>query len=198
VRIVITGEEDETRPRLLDDAARRPFRRAGTDSFVMGVTKPLGNLNWIRVWHDNTGIAENASWYLKHIVIHDVQTREKFYFVCEKWLAVEKSDGRIDRTICASNLQDEKKNLAKKFLINLKHNMNDNHLWTSTLTKPKMSNFTRMDRVTCIFVLIYLIMIFHILFIEIKKETDAYDKFGIGAYKISPKKVNFNSSFKQK
>jgi hypothetical protein len=55
----------------------------------------LGTLNYIRIWHDNTGQGNSASWFLKYIIIRDLQTMEKFYFICQKWLAVEKNDGRV-------------------------------------------------------------------------------------------------------
>jgi hypothetical protein len=45
---------------------------------------------------------EMASWYLKHIIVHNLQTREKEYFICEKWFAVEKQDGKLDRLIPVS------------------------------------------------------------------------------------------------
>jgi polycystin 1L2 len=92
VFIVITGDKDETEARVLKDTQRKPFRRGGMDSFVMSVKQPLGNLSYIRIWHDNTGSGDDASWFLKYVIVHDVQTRERFYFVCNKWLAVEKDD----------------------------------------------------------------------------------------------------------
>ncbi|RNA43377.1 polycystic kidney disease 1-like 2-like, partial [Brachionus plicatilis] len=32
------------------------------------------NLNYVRVWHDNSGEGNKASWYLKYILIRDLQT----------------------------------------------------------------------------------------------------------------------------
>jgi len=58
--------------------------------------RSLGALNYIRVWHDNTGKGASASWFLKYIIIRDLQTMEKSYFICQQWLAVEKEDGRVN------------------------------------------------------------------------------------------------------
>ena len=58
-------------------------------------SRPLGNLHYLRVWHDNSGKGHDASWYLKYIVIHDVQTHKKYYFLCNRWLAVEHDDGMV-------------------------------------------------------------------------------------------------------
>jgi polycystin 1L2 len=53
----------------------------------------------MKIWHDNSGQCDNASWYLKHIIVKDLQTNEKFYFICEKWMAVEKEDGKLERDL---------------------------------------------------------------------------------------------------
>jgi len=55
----------------------------------------LGSLNYIRLWHDNTGGGSSSSWFLKYIIVRDLQTLEKSYFICQQWFAVEKGDGRV-------------------------------------------------------------------------------------------------------
>ena len=57
--------------------------------------RPLGSLNYIRIWHDNTGEGDSASWFLKYIIVRDLQTMEKFHFICQRWLAVEEDDGKV-------------------------------------------------------------------------------------------------------
>jgi hypothetical protein len=52
-------------------------------------------LNYIRLWHDNTGGGSSSSWFLKYIIVRDLQTLEKSYFICQQWFAVEKGDGRV-------------------------------------------------------------------------------------------------------
>jgi polycystin 1L2 len=49
----------------------------------------------MRIWHDNTGEGALASWFLKYIVVRDLQTLEKFHFISQRWLAVEKDDGLV-------------------------------------------------------------------------------------------------------
>jgi hypothetical protein len=43
----------------------------------MSVESPLGPLLYLRVWHDNSGHKEKASWYLNMINVMDLQTGEK-------------------------------------------------------------------------------------------------------------------------
>ena len=66
------------------------------------VCRPLGPLNYIRVWHDNSGAGASASWFLKYIIVRDLQTMQKFYFICQNWLAVEKNDGTVSPLLFAS------------------------------------------------------------------------------------------------
>ena len=58
----------------------------------------MGQLNYLRIWHDNSGFDSEASWYLKYILVRDLQTMETSYFICEKWFAVEKDDGLVKRS----------------------------------------------------------------------------------------------------
>jgi polycystin 1L2 len=123
----------------------------------------LGSLNYLNIWHDNTGKGEKASWFLKYIIVHDLQTKEKFYFFCNNWLAVEHGDGKIERGLFIA-LDKQKTEL--KFLMEkqAKTYLNDHHLWLSVFNKPVQSTFTRIDRVTCCFVFHYLAMVLNILY----------------------------------
>ena len=49
----------------------------------------------MRIWHDNSGAGQYASWYLRHIVVQDLQTKEKFVFIATRWFAVEERDGQV-------------------------------------------------------------------------------------------------------
>lgn len=49
----------------------------------------------MRIWHDNTGSGASASWFLKYIIVQDLQNMQKFHFVGQRWLAVEKEDGKV-------------------------------------------------------------------------------------------------------
>jgi hypothetical protein len=55
----------------------------------------LGPLNYIRLWHNNSGQGASGSLFLKYIIIRDLQTLEKSYFISQQWFAVEKDDGRV-------------------------------------------------------------------------------------------------------
>lgn len=61
--------------------------------------RPLGNLQFLRIWHDNSGKGPNASWYLAYVVIRDVQTGDRFEFIFNDWLGLEKT-GMVREGLC--------------------------------------------------------------------------------------------------
>ena len=143
------------------------FQRSSVDTFLMSVNRPLGDLIYMKIWHDNSGHGDKASWFLKHVIVRDLQTKEKFYCSCQKWMAIEKDDGKLERELF---VKDDK-------WINNKERENailDFHLWLSVFYKPILSPFTRLDRVTCCFVFHYLSMFLSMLFYD-RTETTSND-----------------------
>jgi hypothetical protein len=96
VHFVLSGDQDETQIRRLDNSSRNILQRGGIDAFIMAVPRSLGLLNYIRIWHDNSGEGSSASWFLKYIIVQDLQTMHKFYFIAQRWFAVEKEDGLVN------------------------------------------------------------------------------------------------------
>lgn len=128
-----------------------------------------------------------TSWYLKHIIVHDLQTREKFFFISEKWFAVDRGDCLIDRLLpVAGELQ--KKELTYLLAKETKFKLRDSHLWFSILSRPTLSAFTRLDRLTCCFVLLYMTMLVNILYYDIDKATST-DGLEIGPFKLTKAQV---------
>ena len=50
----------------------------------------------MRIRHDNSLI--NPSWYLEYVEVIDNKVGEKFMFHCERWLAKNKDDCKIERS----------------------------------------------------------------------------------------------------
>ena len=57
VSFVLSGDHSETETREIypSECPRKPFRNGASDSFVMTTRRPLGPLQYLRVWHDNSG-----------------------------------------------------------------------------------------------------------------------------------------------
>ncbi len=142
----------------------------------------------IRVWHDNSGKGSNsANWYLKHVIITDLTTHKKFFFVCERWLAVEKDDGLIERILPAAG--DKEKN-DLKYLVKkeTKEKLSDSHLWFSLIARPVPSSFGRLDRLTCVFVLLCISMLANILYYGTDNSVNP-NALNIGPFTLTPQQV---------
>lgn len=51
--------------------------RGSVTSFIMDVSESLGDISYLRIWHDNSGQAENADWFFKMMVVKDMQTGKR-------------------------------------------------------------------------------------------------------------------------
>ncbi|CAF1677263.1 unnamed protein product, partial [Adineta ricciae] len=164
------GDENDTHIRTLADPHRRVLQRGGVDAFLMSVPKSLGQLNCIRIWHDNSGKGSSSSWFLKYIIIRDLQTMQKFHFISQRWFAVEKDDGKIERALpVASEL--EKNQFSFVLTKRTYHSVSDGHLWFSIFSRPPSSQFTRVQRCTCCFVLLLVSMFLNIMYYDLSSEA---------------------------
>jgi hypothetical protein len=181
VFININGDSNESGIRCLnEDNDKRVLKQSSIDSFLISVkkykhlnsflflkkfliklsiskTSSLGSLNFMKIWHDNSGYEDNASWFMKYIIVYDLETKDKFYFVCEQWLAAERGDGKIERNLISIH-ENEFKELKGKNQV-LTDKFSDLHLWYSVFKKPIGSLLTRLNRVTCCFLSVYLSML---------------------------------------
>lgn len=58
-------------------------------------TADLGKLFKVKIRHDDSGLS--ADWFLDKIEISD--DRDKYAFLCERWLSKSKEDKLIERTL---------------------------------------------------------------------------------------------------
>jgi len=109
-----------------------------------------------------------------------LQTREKTYFICEKWFAVDKDDFKIERDLFPS-LDEEKRKYKYLLAKQAKHKLSDEHLWFSIFARPVQSSFTRLDRLTCCFVLLSISMVMNIMYYGVDTSSSS-DGIRIGTY----------------
>ncbi|XP_042220606.1 polycystic kidney disease protein 1-like 3, partial [Homarus americanus] len=138
VQFILTGERSETDVRTFADPERLLFKRNAIDIFVMTVPECLGNIQFLRIWHDNSGKDSEASWYLRYIVFRDVQTGQKFEFIANCWFAVEHDDFQIDRLIAVAG-EAQKTEFKHLFDTRSHKNLYDGHLWFSVFARPARS-----------------------------------------------------------
>ena len=65
----------------------------------------LGYIRKVTVRHDNSNLG--ADWYLDRIEVVDETEpgKRKYIFICERWLAKKKDDGKLKRTLYEKNYE---------------------------------------------------------------------------------------------
>lgn len=179
---ILSGEYDETEVRTLSDDKRKILQRGSEDGFLMAVPRPLGALSYARIWHDNSGKGKFGSWYLKHFLVRDVQTGQKFHFVVNRWFAVEEDDGQIDRIIPVAG-KEQLMNFSHMFSKRARKNLGDGHLWFSVVGRPPGSAFTRVQRVSCCLCLLFTSMFANALYYG--KESGGGGGLSFGPFSVS-------------
>ena len=130
--------------------------------------------------------------HINRIMVHDLQTQESWYFICHAWLAVDVGECTLDKTFPVASSEDLHQ-FDHLFTTRLIRDMKDHHLWLSVLTRPRNSNFTRVQRVACCFTLLMMSMLASIMFYgvtpddaqEDSSSPDMVQKVGIGSFQMS-------------
>ncbi|CAH1402726.1 unnamed protein product [Nezara viridula] len=130
--------------------------------FLIFTEQYLGNIECLRVWHDNYGASPD--WYCKKIIVYDLSTRDKYTFLVEKWLSVYsvEKDWRLEWILVPVSLQEtEWQNLAREnFFVNLR----ELHLWISIFVRHPKTAYTRLQRLTVAMCVIIVTMLLAIMF----------------------------------
>ena len=143
----IYGSEDSTGILYLnaeENSDDSLFYRGSSQVFLITLEKPLGFVSGVRIGHDNSG--KSPSWFLEAVVVLDKQTRNSWTFSSSQWLALERGDGRIERTLETSTNQLKfNKEVVRRWWMGLI----EKHIWVSVLTKPATVRFSRVQRTSC-------------------------------------------------
>ncbi|XP_022784277.1 uncharacterized protein LOC111324875 [Stylophora pistillata] len=162
VSMMINAEKGETEILPLS-CGKNPFSRGSVCSFVVRLPHVLGRLNYVRLWHDNSG--PSPSWNLHQVVVRHVATGQKWFFMCNRWLAVEKDDGQIERVLFVAD-RKQLSGFHNLFYTRASKDIGDGHLWFSVYTRPPNSSFTRFQRLTCCISLLFSSMLVNAMFYE--------------------------------
>lgn len=182
VGIVIYGEDCHSDRIILSDLAANKafFARASVNTFTVSLPRNLGPLYKIRMWHDNKG--DSPGWFLLDVVITELKSQQKWYFIANRWLAVEKGSGEVDIQLNASNKQEASK-FKNLFFSRASKHLADGHLWISVLARPPQSSFTRTQRLSCCMSVLFSAMITNAMFYDFGEEVK--DTFQVGPLAVS-------------
>ncbi|CAL8267238.1 unnamed protein product [Lota lota] len=167
VIITMEGSDGDSEPHHLSDRGKPVFERGGVDLFLLTTPFSLGHLQSIRLWHDNSG--SDPGWYVNKVVVKDLQTEQKWYFLCNCWLAVDVGDCMLDMVFPVATEMDLK-GFSNLFYSKTFSGFNDGHLWYSVVSRPPSSPFTRVQRVSCCFSLLLCTMLTSIMFYGVPQD----------------------------
>ncbi|XP_069503433.1 polycystin-1 [Ambystoma mexicanum] len=153
VGINLYGVEDKSGHRHLDGDGT--FHRNSLDVFQIATERSLGSLWKIRIWHDNKGLS--PSWYLQHVIVKDLHSGKRYFFLANDWLSVGR-EGRghmVEKEVLAAS-ESELRKFSRIFVAELQRGLSEKHVWLSMWDRPPRSRFTRVQRATCCWLLIFL------------------------------------------
>lgn len=86
VGLVIYGSNGSTGDISLTDPQLEKvfFSRGSINNFTLCMQEPLGSVERIRIWHDNSG--RNPAWFLMQVLVIELVTEEKAHFVANRYL----------------------------------------------------------------------------------------------------------------
>ncbi|KAM7014972.1 polycystin-1-like protein 2 [Tautogolabrus adspersus] len=161
VTITLQGTEGESEPHHLTDPEKPVFERGGVDMFLMTTHFSLGDLQSIRVWHDNSGA--HPAWYVNKVMVQDLESGQKWHFLCNSWLAIDVGECTLDKVFPVATEMDLKR-FSNLFFMKTAKDFRDGHIWFSVISRPPCSTFTRVQRVSCCFSLLLCTMLTSIMF----------------------------------
>lgn len=182
VTINMYGTEGCSGPLYLNNpnSEKRFFSRSSINVFYVSLPQSLGQLNKIKVQHNNGG--SNPSWYLKDVFIVDIQSGSKAHFVADRWIAVHRNDGKLECTLEGTK---EKGAIPFKsaFHSRMSKKLGESHLWVSLFSRPPQNPFTRCQRLSCCISVLFAAMVTSAMFYRFGIESK--DTIHIGSFKIS-------------
>ncbi|XP_065818468.1 polycystin-1-like protein 2 [Labrus bergylta] len=161
VAITLVGVEGISEPHHLTDRKKCVFERGAGDMFLLTAPFSLGDLQSIRLWHNNSG--SHPAWYVGNVMVQDLQTEQRWHFLCNSWLAIDMGDCFLDKVFPVAS-EIELKRFSNLFFMKTTKDFSDGHLWYSVISRPPSSTFTCVQRVSCCFSLLLCTMLTSLMF----------------------------------
>ncbi|KAK1327623.1 hypothetical protein QTO34_012912 [Cnephaeus nilssonii] len=96
VFVQLRGTQSTSDVHCLSHPQFKTLYRGSVHTFLLTTSRDLGDIQSIRVWHNNEGHA--PGWYLSRIKVENLFSRHIWLFMCREWLSIETS---LDRTVIA-------------------------------------------------------------------------------------------------
>lgn len=105
--------------------------------------------------------------------------------MCDQWLDYDTEESRVDRVL------DAQKDVTS-YAEMVTYTAVEHHIWFSVFMRPMRSNFTRIQRLSCLLGLIYLTMIICTMTIKTPDDNTTMSQITIGPFRFS--KENFEAA----
>ncbi|XP_071956900.1 polycystin-1-like protein 2 [Antedon mediterranea] len=188
VSFIISGSDNDTSVRTFDKIDRPIFRRGAVDKFLMSTRRDLGNLETVRIWHDNSGKGKLQSWFLNSIIIRNIITGKTHHFIFNNWLSLTDGDGLVVRSSFAATTS-QIKGFGHLFGGHARKAIRDDHLWFSVFLRPPESNFTCMQRAVCCMMVMWLEMLVNIMWYKSMPPPEATTSINIGPITVTTAEI---------
>ncbi|KAM7129461.1 polycystin family receptor for egg jelly [Ciconia maguari] len=146
------------------------FQQGSTDCFLLTTKKDLGDICSFRVWHNNKG--PSPSWFLSRAKVENTSTRKTWFFMCRKWLSLDKGDHLLERTFSVINPKTPLPRIDY-FLINLANSLTEGHLWLSIFAHVLTGTFSRLQRLSSCLAILLLNLLVNIMFFNADKNEES-------------------------
>ncbi|KAI8514468.1 hypothetical protein Bbelb_070590 [Branchiostoma belcheri] len=128
------GSKNKTAVKMLNPGGES-LLRGGIHDVIMPLKTSLGHLELLHIWHDNTGVDE-ASWFLRDIMVKDLQTEDVYQFICYDWLSGDRGDFQVQKVLHVAT-REQLDCFSSQFRENTDAMFYDQHLWTSPFVSPE-------------------------------------------------------------
>ncbi|XP_041370581.1 polycystic kidney disease protein 1-like 2 isoform X2 [Gigantopelta aegis] len=182
VFMYLCGSDGDSSPHALYDRERHLFTSGAENWFLLKTRDCLGKIKSVVIWHDNSG--NNPSWYLKEVVIKDVQTKQTWHCLYDKWLRICREYKLIHADIPAIEGETFSNRHLYHFSQTMSQGVRNEHLLLSIFVKMPANLFTRKQRLTCALCLVVLIMLANIMYHGIPRD-DREVQIDFGPFQFS-------------
>ncbi|KAM5336037.1 polycystin family receptor for egg jelly [Glossophaga mutica] len=167
VFVQLRGAEGTSDAHCLSHPHFKAFYRGSINTFLLTTRRDLGDIQAVRVWHNNEGKA--PAWYLSRIKVENLFSRHIWLFMCREWLSIETS---LDRTFDATEPNTPLKKVDF-FLIDMTQQLGKAHMWFSIFLGVVGKGFSRLQRLSCCLAMLLASLLCNIMFFNLNTDEGA-------------------------
>lgn len=164
VFVQLRGSEGISDVHCLSHPQIKSLYRGSINTFLLTTPTDLGDIQSLRVWHNNEGLA--PSWYLSRVKVESLFSRRIWLFLCRQWLSV---DTVLEVTLTPM-LPDAPLERKDYFLIDYGQSLGTEHSWFSVFVGVVSNSFNRLQRLSCCVASLLCTLVCNIMFFNLNPE----------------------------